>query len=111
MIEMLASAMLAAAEPPYEPPPAVFYHQAVACAASLKIVSGREPSPEQFADLMTWGMIMADTGRKIGRTKAEVDSGDLQAAEPFYRYLKEKKPPAFAAHRAYCQALFDADRP
>ena len=111
MIHLPLAAMLAAATPPYEPPPEIFYHQAVACAASLKIVAGREPSAEQFGDLMTWGMIMADTGRKIGRTKAQVDSGDLRAAEPFYRYLKEKKPPAFAAHRAYCKALFDADRP
>ena len=111
MIDLLLAAMLAAAEPPYEPPPDIFYHQAVACAASLKIVAGRDPSPEQFADIMTWGMIMADTGRKIGRTKAQVDSADLGAAEPFYRYLKEKKPSAFAAHRAYCKGLFDADRP
>ena len=111
MLDLLLLAMLAGAKAPYEPPPDIFYHQAVACAASLKIVAGREPSSEQFADLMTWGMIMADTGRRIGRTKAQVDSGDLKAAEPFYRYLKEKKPPAFAAHRAYCKALFDADRP
>ena len=111
MIDLLLLAMLAKTGSPYEPPPEIFYHQAVACAASLKIVSGPKPSAKQFADLMTWGMIMADTGRKIGRTKAQVDSGDLQAAEPFYRYLKEKKPPAFAAHRAYCQALFGADRP
>jgi hypothetical protein len=111
MIDLLLAVMAAAAGPPYQPPPEIFYHQAVACAASLKIVAGREPNPEQFADLMTWGMIMADTGRRIGRTNAQVDSGDLKAAEPFYLYLKEKKPPAFAAHRAYCQALFVADRP
>jgi hypothetical protein len=111
MIDLLLLATLAGAEVRYEPPPGVFYHQAVACTASLKIVAGRQPSAEQFADLMTWGMIMADTGRKIGRTKAQVDSDDLRAAEPFYRYLKEKKPKAFAAHRTYCQALFDADRP
>jgi hypothetical protein len=111
MVEMLLVAMMAKAGASYEPPPEIFYHQAVACAASLKIVSGQNPSAEQFADLVTWGMIMADTGRKIGRTKAQVDSGDLKAAEPFYRYLKDKKPPAFAAHRAYCKALFDADRP
>jgi hypothetical protein len=111
MIATLLLALLAKAEARYEPPPEIFYHQAVACAASLKIDSGREPSPEQFGDLMTWGMIMADTGRKIGRSRAQVDSGDLRAAEPFYRRLKEKKPSAFAAHRAYCKALFDADRP
>ncbi len=111
MIDLLLLALAASAKPGYEPPPEIFYHQAVACAASLKIVSGRDPAPKQFANLMTWGMIMAETGRKIGRTKAQVDSGDLQAAEPFYRHLNEKKPPAFAAHRAYCQALLDADRP
>jgi hypothetical protein len=111
MIDLLLLAMLAQAEPPYEPPPEIFYHQAVACAASLRIAGGREPGPEQFADLMTWGLIMADTGRRIGRTRAQVDSGDLRAAEPFYRYLKDRKPAAFAAHRAYCEGLFDADRP
>ena len=111
MIAALLLALLAKAEAPYEPPPAIFYHQAVACAASLKLQAGKEPSPEQFANLMTWGLIMADTGRKSGRTKEQVDSGDLRAAEPFYRYLREKKPPAFAAHRAYCDALLDADRP
>lgn len=111
MIELLLLAMLAKAEAKDEPPPELFYHQAVACAVSLKLIVGKEPSPAQFGDMMIWGMIMADTGRKIGRSKAQVDSGDLRTAEPFYRYLKEKKPKAFAAHRAYCQALFNADRP
>ena len=110
MIELLLLAMLAKPGD-YEPPPELFYHQAVSCAVSLKLTVGKEPSAEEFADLMTWGMIMADTGRRIGRSKAQVDSGDLRAAEPFYRYLKDKKPAAFAAHRAYCQALFVADRP
>jgi hypothetical protein len=111
MIHLLLLALAAKAAPSYEPPPEIFYHQAVACAASLKIVAGKEPKPAQFADLMTWGMIMADTGRKIGRTGAQVDSGDLQSAEPFYRHLREKKPRAFAAHLAYCKALFEADSP
>ena len=111
MNPLLLLATLAAAEPPYEPPPELWYHQAVSCAASLKLVAGKEPSPAQFADLMTWGMIMAETGRKIGRTKEQVDSGDLRVAEPFYRHLREKKPKAFAAHRAYCRALLDAERP
>ena len=111
MIELLLLALAAKAGGGYEPPPEIFYHQAVSCAASLKLTVAKEPSPAQFADMMTWGMIMADTGRKIGRTKEQVDSGDLRIAEGFYRHLKEKKPKAFAAHRAYCQALFDADRP
>ncbi|HLL30477.1 MAG TPA: hypothetical protein VK403_05730 [Allosphingosinicella sp.] len=111
MIELLLLAVLAKADPPYEPPPELFYHQAVACAVSLKLEAGKKPSPAQAADMMTWGMIIADTGRKIGRTRAQVDSADLRTAEPFYKYLREKKPPAFAAHRAYCKALFVADRP
>lgn len=111
MIELLLAAMLAKAGGSYEPPLELWYHQAVSCAASLKLSVGREPTPGQFADMMTWGMILAETGRKIGRTKEQVDSGDLSVAEGFYRHLKEKKPAAFAAQRAYCQALFDADRP
>jgi hypothetical protein len=111
MIGMMLLAMAAKAGGEYAPPPELWYHQAVSCAASLKLVAGSKPSPEQFADLMTWGMIMADTGRKTGRTKAQVDSGDLRIAEPFYKHLREKKPKAFAAHRAYCEALFGADRP
>ncbi len=109
---MMGLLLLAAmAESKYEPPPEIFYHQAVACATSLKLAVGKKPKGEEFGDLMTWGMIMADTGRKIGRTRAQVDSGDLRIAEGFYKYLKEKKPEAFAAHLAYCRALFVADRP
>jgi hypothetical protein len=110
MIEALLLALLAKPQE-YEPPPELWYHQAVSCAISLKLSVGKEPTPEQFADLMTWGMIMADTGRKIGRTKEQVDSADLRIAEGFYKRLKAKKPKAFAAHRAYCQALLVADRP
>lgn len=110
MMDLLLLAALAKAGR-YEPPPELFYHQAVACAASLKLEAGGKPNAAQAADLMTWGMILADTGRKIGRTRAQVDSGDLRTAEPFYRYLRERKPAAFAAHRAYCRALFVADRP
>jgi hypothetical protein len=95
----------------YEPPPELFYHQAVSCAASLKLTVGKEPTPAQFADMMTWGVIMADTGRKIGRSKEQVDSADVEIAEGFYKYLRDKKPAAFAAQRAYCKALLSADRP
>jgi hypothetical protein len=111
MIDLLLLAVLAAPAAPYEPPPELWYHQAVSCAVSLKLTAGKEPSPDQFGELMTWGMIMADSGRKAGRSKAQVDSGDLRIAEPFYRHLREKKPKAFAAHRSYCKALLDADRP
>jgi hypothetical protein len=110
MIEMLLLAMLAEAQAPYEPPPAVFYPQAVGCAASAYVAKGKEPTAEQAADLMTWGMIIADTGRKSGRTAKQVES-ESKAALPFFRYLQEKKPPAFAAHLAYCRAIFVADRP
>jgi hypothetical protein len=96
----------------YRPPDPLWYEQAVACAASALVEKGRqEPTGDQFGEMMTWGMIMAETGRRLGRTKEQVDSGDLRAAEPFYRHLKQKKKPAFAAHRAYCRALLDADRP
>ena len=112
MIEMLLLAMLAKAEPNYEPPPAVFYPQAAGCAATTFIAKrkDKEPTPDEFGRLMTWGMIVADMGKKAGRTAAQVQS-ESQAAIDFFRYLKEKKPPAFAAHLAYCRAVLDADRP
>jgi hypothetical protein len=109
MIAMLL-AVLAPAKGGYEPPPAVFYPQAVGCAASAFVAKAKEPSSDEFADLMTWGMIVADMGRKAGRTAAQVDS-ETKAAVPFFRRLREKKPPAFAAHRSYCRAMLDADRP
>ena len=112
MIELLLLAMVAKAEAKYEPPPELFYHQAVSCAALIKLEVGKkEPSPAQFADMMTWGMIMADTGRKAGRTKDQVNSGDIRIAEGFYKELKKTNPTALAAQRAYCKGLFVADRP
>jgi hypothetical protein len=111
MIELLLAALLARPDSKYEPPPELFYHQAVSCAALVKLEVGKEPTPEQFADMMTWGMIMADTGRKSGRTKAQVDSGDLVIARGFYKHLRKTNPKAFAAQRAYCRAIFHADRP
>ena len=105
-------AMLTPAKGGYEPPAQVWYNQAVGCAASVMAVKekGKNPTSDEFAEAVTWGFILADAGRKAGRTKAQVDSGDLDAALPFYRHLKAKKPPAFAAHRAYCKARLDADR-
>ncbi|HEX8127281.1 MAG TPA: hypothetical protein VF548_17025 [Allosphingosinicella sp.] len=112
MIELLLLAMLAKAEPKYEPPPELFYHQAVSCVTLLKLEVGKkEPSAEQFADMMTWGMILADTGRKSGRTKTQVDSGDIEIAEGFYKQLKQMNSTAYAAQSAYCRAIFHADRP
>ncbi|HEX8514085.1 MAG TPA: hypothetical protein VF688_13380 [Allosphingosinicella sp.] len=111
MIDLLLLALLAKAEPKYEPPPELFYHQAVSCAILVKLEVGKEPTSEQFADMMTWGMIMADTGRKAGRTKEQVNSGDLMIAEGFYKQLKTMNPKAYAAQRAYCRAIFHADRP
>ncbi len=111
MIELLLLAMLAKADSKYEPPPELFYHQAVSCAALIKMEVGKkEPTPAQFGDMMTWGMIMADTGRKAGRTKDQVDSGDLRIAEGFYKQLEKMNPKAFAAQRAYCRAIFRDDR-
>lgn len=110
MIELLLLAMVAKPEAKYEPPPAVFYPQAVGCAASTYVAKGKEPTAEQAADLMTWGMVIADMGRKSGRTAQQVER-ESKAALPYFRYLKEKKPAAFAAHLAYCRGIFVADRP
>lgn len=110
MIELLLLAILADPGASYEPPAAVFYPQAIGCAASAFVARGKAPGGGEAGELMTWGMIVGDMGRKAGRTAAEVES-ESEAALPFYRRLKQKKPPAFAAHRAYCRALLDADRP
>ena len=110
MIDLLAIAILAAAEPPYEPPPETWYPQAVACGASALAAKDKEPTAGLIAEILTFGMIIADVGRKSGRTKEQVES-DVKVADSFYRHLKAKKPKAFAAHRAYCGALLDADRP
>ena len=110
MIDLLLLAMLAKADPPYEPPPETWYPQAVACGASAMVAKGRTPTGDQIGEIMTFGMIIADVGRKVGRTKEQVES-DVRVADSFYRHLKDKKPKAFAAHRAYCKALLDADRP
>ncbi|MEO7178293.1 MAG: hypothetical protein ABIW83_05575 [Allosphingosinicella sp.] len=111
MIELLLLAPILLRTGEYEPPPELFYHQAVSCATTLKMAVPKDPSPIELAELMTWGMIMADTGRKAGRTRDQVDHVDLQIAEGFYKRLKEKKPKAITAQRAYCKALLDADRP
>jgi hypothetical protein len=111
MTNLLLLAFLAPAEPAYAPPPEIFYPQAVACAASALAAKAREPGGDEVGEMMTWGLILAEFGRKAGRSRAQVDSGDVAAALPFYRRLKETKKPAFAAHRAYCRALLDADRP
>ena len=110
MIDLLLLAMLARAEPPYEPPPETWYPQAVACGASALVAKDKVPLPGQIAEIVTFGMIIADVGRKSGRTKEQVES-DVKVADSFYRHLRSKKPRAFAAHRAYCGALLDADRP
>jgi hypothetical protein len=111
MIELLL-AMLAKPEAKYEPPPELFYHQAVSCATLLKLEVGKkEPSPAQFGDMMTWGMIMADTGRKARRTREQVERGDIEIAEGFYKQLEKMNPKAYAAQRAYCRAIFHDDRP
>ena len=110
MIDLMLAAMLAAAKPSYEPPAETWYPQAVGCAASAMVAKGRTPTGDQIGEIMTFGMIVADVGRKSGRTKEQVET-DVKVADSFYRHLKQKKPKAFAAHRAYCSALLDADRP
>ncbi len=110
MTHLLLLAMLATAEPPYQPPAEIWYPQAAACAASALAAKGEEPTGEQVGELITFGLIVADVGRRLGRTKDQVES-DVKAAQPFYERLRDRKPKAFAAHRAYCGALLDAERP
>ena len=107
---MLILAMLAAAEPAYEPPPQLWYPQAVACGASAFVAKDKVPKPGEIEEILTYGMIMGEVGRKLDRTPEQVED-DVKVAISFYRHLREKKPKAFAAHRSYCRALLDADRP
>jgi hypothetical protein len=111
MIDLLLLAMLAQAKPAYEPPWETWYHQGVGCAASAMAAKGRDPSGDKVGEIWAWGMILAEAGRKAGRSKEQVDSGDVETAFPFYQRMKAMKPKAFAAHRAYCRAVLDADRP
>lgn len=110
MIDLLLIAALAGAEPPYEPPAELWYPQAVACGASAFVAKDKIPKPGEIEEILTYGMIMGEVGRKLGRTPQQVED-DVKVAISFYRHLREKKPKAFAAHRAYCGALLDADRP
>lgn len=108
-MSMLIAALLAQAPAP-DPPAAPLYRDAVACAASTFVESGKTPGAkedvgEEFDELLTWGLVMAEFGKKAGRTAAQVDKDDLDEALPFYRQMKEHRPRAFAAHRAYCKAL------
>ena len=91
-----------------EPPPGPLYREAVACAASAFAAHGKKPGDEpgeEFEEVLTWGLVMAEFGRKAGRTSQQVDNDDLAEAQPFYEQLKAHKPKAFEAHRAYCKAL------
>ncbi len=111
MIDLLLLASLAAADAKDEPPPELFYHQAVSCATLIKLEVGKEPSSEQFADMMTWGMIMADTGRKAAAPRSRSTARISRSRKASTNSSRKMKPKAFAAHRAYCRAMFDADRP
>ena len=113
MIDLLLLALLARPEEAYVPPPQIWYHQAVGCAGSIlaEKEAKAEPTGKQFGEMMTWGMIIAETGTKAGRSRAQIDSGDVELAEAFYRRVRKDKPSAFAAHRAYCDFLLRADRP
>ena len=88
-----------------EPPAGPLYRESVGCAASAIAAKTKKDSPENFDELLTWGLVMAEFGKKSGRTSDQVDHEDLEAAEPFYRQMKEHRPKAFEAHRAYCKAL------
>lgn len=102
-MSMLIAALLAQGWS--EPPAGPVYREAVACVASAMVERGDKASGPPGDEIMTWGFVMAEFGRKAGRTAEQVDRLDLEEAEPFYRQMKEHKPAAFAAHRAYCRAL------
>ena len=102
-MSILIAALVAQAAP--EPPAAPIYRDAVACVASAAAERGDRAPGEDMDEIMTWGFVMAEFGKKAGRTAEQVDRLDLEEAEPFYRQLKEHRPRAFAAHRAYCKAL------
>lgn len=88
-----------------DPPAGPLYREAVACVASASVAKKKKDSTDNFDEILTWGLVMAEFGKKAGRTAAQVDRDDLEAAEPFYRLMKEHRPKAFDAHRAYCKAL------
>ena len=103
---LIVAALLAQGAP--EPPAAPLYREAVACAASAFAERGKKPGDdpgEGFDEILTWGLVMAEFGKKAGRTVQQVDNDDLAEAQPFYEQLKAHKPKAFDAHRAYCKAL------
>ena len=102
-MSILIAAMVAQgwAEPPAEP----LYREAVACVASASAERGDRQPGEDMDEILTWGLVMAEFGKKAGRTAEQVDREDIEKAEPFYRQMKAHKPKAFAAHRAYCKAL------
>lgn len=102
---MLALA-LAAAVLAQEPDAQTLYHQAVGCAASADVArDGSQTARDLDQEILTWGLVMAGFGPQAGRSPAQVDHEDIDRARAFFVQMREARPQAFAAHRAFCQSL------
>jgi hypothetical protein len=117
MIALLLAAALmqdppAASEQP-QPEAWVGYYEATACAAAALVASETLPEAEQEAagrEVFAWSVAAAHLGPSAGRMPEQIDGFDGGRAVAFFRRLARDTPDAFAARRAYCQALTpDAD--
>ena len=91
-----------------QPDPAVWYRQATACMGSALAAGPREgePLPDTFdEDALVWGLVMNSVGPSAGRPTEADQAADADAAEAFFRQVRELRPEAFEAHRAWCRAI------
>lgn len=91
-----------------EPNPTVWHFQAAACAGSamLSIPEALPPGmTEAEAEVLAWSMVMAEYGRRAGRSEEQIEA-DAVAAREFFAELRRRDPEAFDAHRAYCRSIF-----
>ena len=90
------------------PDPTVWYQQATACMGSALAAGPREgepPSDTFNEDALVWGLVMNSVGPAAGRPTEAEQAADAESAEAFFRQVRELKPEAFEAHRAWCRAI------
>lgn len=91
-----------------QPDPTVWYQQATACMGSALAAGPRagEPPPDTFSeDALAWGVVMNFAG-PAARHPTEADqAADAEAAEAFFRQVRELRPEAFEAHRTWRRAI------
>ena len=106
---MALSLLLNPAPAPQEPQPEphTLYQQALGCIASADLMrqAGEGVAAELDAEILIWGMVMAQFGPAVGRTADEVSRTDVERAQTFFAQMKTTRPAVFAAHRAYCRAF------